>query len=214
MLSSGSIKLPWFDGDREKFNLWWTKFVAYAVMRQFGAAIQDKPESDLPAKEEVGANETKANEEARKRNSLAMCSFTMAFQTESLLTMVYKAQTNNWPSGLAYLVVKALFKKYRPDDLMAEVELEAMLSEVGMSGKTDPSVMFEQIENIRNRFRKTSVSISEARLMAAVIAGVPMEYRSVISSTQQVMKGKLTMESLEEALCDHWRVSYCVESEE
>ena len=111
-------------------------------------------------------------------------------------------------------MVKALFKKYHPDDLMAEVELEAMLSEVGMSGKTDPSVMFEQIENIRNRFRKTSVSISEARLMAAVILGVPMEYRSVISSTQQVMKGKLTMESLEEAMCDHWRVSYCVESEE
>ena len=210
------IKLPLYDGNRDTFQMWWTKFMAYAIFYKFYAAIAgDGPEADLPAKEELGTTETKENEEARKRNSLAMCSFTMAFQTESLLTLIYKAQTSDWPSGLAAAVKSALFKKYCPDDIMAEVELEAMLNQVKMKGKkSEPSTMFEQVNAIRNRFKSTKVKINEARLMATIISRAPTEYKAIISTTQQIEKNNLTMDILEEAMQNHWRALYGVLSSE
>ena len=49
---------------------------------------------------------------AVKRNEVAMAYFSMAFVAEGVMGLVYKASTNEWPSGSAALVVKELLKKY------------------------------------------------------------------------------------------------------
>ena len=45
------VKLPTFDGDEEKFQLWLVRFEAYATCCGFRAAVRDEPEKDLPANE-------------------------------------------------------------------------------------------------------------------------------------------------------------------
>jgi hypothetical protein len=115
-----TVKLPTFDGERKNFHVWWMRFKAYATVYKFSAALKEGGEADLPKTEDDVLDETKSDEkrkaDARKRNGVAMANFAMAFTTESLMGMIYKAVTTEYPGGLAHLVVQALFKKYEPDD--------------------------------------------------------------------------------------------------
>jgi hypothetical protein len=47
----------------------------------------------------------------------------MAFTKEAMMRLIYKAKSQAWPGELAHKVVKGLFKKYRPIDMMKLVEL-------------------------------------------------------------------------------------------
>jgi hypothetical protein len=47
----------------------------------------------------------------------------MAFKSEATMRLIYKAKNTAWPGGDVHKVVKALFKKYRPIDMMTLVEL-------------------------------------------------------------------------------------------
>ena len=73
-----------------------------------------------------------------------MYNLTLAFTTESLMSLLFKAQTTAWPNGLAHLVVKELFKKFRPRDTISRVELRSQLNAVSMDKKDNPSTLFEQ----------------------------------------------------------------------
>ena len=37
----------------------------------------------------------------KEKNKRAMASFTMAFSSDGLLNLIYKAKTKEWPKGLA-----------------------------------------------------------------------------------------------------------------
>ena len=87
-----------------------------------------------------------------KRNNIAMANFTMAFTSESLMGLVYKAQSTKWPAGKASVVVKALLAKYMPKDRISRVELRQMLASVSMKDNEDPATLFEQISAIENKY--------------------------------------------------------------
>ena len=42
------VKLPTFDGDEEKFQLWLVRFEAYATCCRFRAVVGDAKEAELP----------------------------------------------------------------------------------------------------------------------------------------------------------------------
>ena len=92
----------------------------------------------------------KAQAAAKHRNALAMANFTMAFETDGLLGMIYKAMSKDWPGGLAYMVVAQLMIKFNLEDRISRVELRSMLNGVKMKVHEDPSVLFEQVSSIRN----------------------------------------------------------------
>ena len=114
--SDRGLKLPIFDGEAKKFQMWWTCFNAYASVYKFRQAIQEKGDEDLPgSSEEMFDEETpegKKKKAAIKRNEIAMASFTMAFTTETLMGLVYRASNADWPSRLTKLVVQGLLQKY------------------------------------------------------------------------------------------------------
>jgi hypothetical protein len=120
--------------------------MAYATLHKFSPVLKDTAETALPATEEPVADETDNQKKARARNLTAMCNFMLAFATETLLGMIFKSMTDEWPTGLAYLVIKkALNDKYRPKDTISRVELRSMLNRVSMSNKTHPSKLSEQL---------------------------------------------------------------------
>ena len=55
-----SVKLPTFDGDRSKFQLWWARFSAYAVVFKFSAALQQGGDPDMPPTEAALLDESDA----------------------------------------------------------------------------------------------------------------------------------------------------------
>jgi hypothetical protein len=82
-----------------------------------------------------------------------MANLTMALNSRSL---------KDWQAGLAYLVVVQLFKKFSPDDGLSRVELRlTFLNAVSMRDKEDPSILFEQVSAIQNRYDTANHQIDE-----------------------------------------------------
>jgi hypothetical protein len=71
---------------------------------------------------------------AKDRNALAMANLTLALNKVSM-DIVYEATPDNFKVGLAHLVIKGLFKKYRPQDTISRVELRMMLNAIKMKNK-------------------------------------------------------------------------------
>ena len=78
-----SVRLPTFDGDRKKFQLWWTRFGAYATVYKFDQALRIDEDEDMPDAQDTEIDTTtsqgKKMEAAKKRNALAM---SMAFTSD------------------------------------------------------------------------------------------------------------------------------------
>jgi len=118
-----SVKLPTFSGKLEDFQIWWTCFMAYAVVYKFKEALKQGGEDDLPTGKDDTIDETmdagKKQALAKKMNVVAMANFSMGFTMEATMGILYRVMTPNWPSGLAYKVVEELKKKYQPQDTIS-----------------------------------------------------------------------------------------------
>lgn len=209
--------LPTFDGmgnDREeKFQLWLVRFEAYASWYGFEDAIGDVAEADLPLKQAVvkTLDPTKDADKkalaAVKRNRKAVVNLTMAMSTTKSMAVVYDAKTPDWPSGLAWKIMKALKAKYMPMDMMTEVELRTQLNKVHMTKNSDPKDLFEKLASIRNRYVKPGKTIAESELIAVVMAAAPEKYKSLLISTQALKGTHVTIDDLEVAMTQHYRSS-------
>jgi hypothetical protein len=72
-----------------------------------------------------------------------MASFSIAFKTEKAMNIIYAVCTENWSDGEAHLVVRELYKKYRPLDTVSKVEMRQHLSRVKVKKGVNPSELFE-----------------------------------------------------------------------
>jgi hypothetical protein len=142
---------------------------------------------------------------AKKRNAIAMANLTMACTSAMTMGLVYEAQTEEWPGGLAHLVVAALKAKYMPDDVITKVELRQMLSKVKMKKDKEPSILFEQLSVIENRLNKPGQQIPDDDLIAAVLTAAPKEYVSILTAEHRSKGTALRLTDLESAMTQHWR---------
>jgi hypothetical protein len=145
-----SVRLtPRFDGTPKAFQVWWIRFMAFATVGKFIKAL--KNDTDMPTTEaasiDLSTDRGKLQAAAMNRNAIAISNLTLAFSTEAMMGLVYKAMTTSFPSGLAYMVVEALFKKFRPQDTITRVELRQMLNSIKMKKGSDPASLFEQISS-------------------------------------------------------------------
>jgi hypothetical protein len=142
---------------------------------------------------------------AKTRNDIAMANLTMAFTRERTTGLVYKAQTEEWRGGLAHLVVVALQANYMPNDMITKVELRQMLSKVKMKKDEEPSILFEQLSAIENRFNKPGQQIPDDDLIMAVLTAASKEYVSILTAEQQSKGTALLLTDLESTLAiNHW----------
>ena len=183
-----SLKLPLFDGEEKNFQIWWTRFRAYAGCHGFTQAIGTTKNVNLPDREDETLDETVAAEQlkilARRKNLVAMANLTLAMTTEGTMTLVYDAYSAEWPSGEAHKVVAALLKRYMPQDTMTKVELSTKLAQISMTKKQNSSTIFEQIASIRNKYSTPGTVIDTSELIAVVIKAAPKEYQSLIANEQ------------------------------
>ncbi len=68
-----------------------------------------------------------------------MACLTMAFTTDAVMSVVFKAKTTEWPGGLAWMVMDLMRKKYCPQ-----------LNNLSMADGDDPKALFEEISTIEN----------------------------------------------------------------
>jgi len=218
-----TVRVPTFNGDKEKFQAWWIRFKAYAKVAGFSTAITTDPEVDLPANQ-VEANSltgsdanTKKKQAAVSRNDAAMANLTLAFTSDELLGMIITAQTSDWPDGLACDVIKDLFKKYKPEDIMSLVDEKVELAKIRMSPNEEPKKLFDRIIAVETRFNTKTRQIGEAEKIAVVLSQAPKQYQGVLTSEQCLRRGlglDVTMKDLREVMDQHYRLLNCEEGED
>jgi hypothetical protein len=181
--------------------------MAYASVHQFTQALKTGGETAMLASDDVtvNANTHPQVAKAKKKNAIAMANLTMAFTSEMTMGLVYKAQTEEWPGGLAYLVVAALKAKYMPDDVITIVKLRWMLRKVKMKKDDEPSILFEQLSAIKNRSNEPGEQIPDDDLIAVVLTAAPTEYVSILTAEQRNNGVTLRLTDLESAMTQHWR---------
>ena len=199
-LNVKTMQVPLIGGTPKHFSLFWTKFKSFAGMKGFQKALKESVEADLTTSKEVEVEEGSNADKAHNRNLDAMTYLMMAFTTESNMTMIMRAQTDDWPSGLAWKVVKELLEKYKPNDNMARVEARMMLNNVSMKNDNDLSVLFEQISQIQNHFGSVARTIEDGDLIVTALAATPSEYHSVLTTEQRIRGADLTLNHLEDAM--------------
>ena len=142
---------------------------------------------------------------AKNHNKVSMMNLAMAFASETTMGLVYKAMTTEFPSGLAHLVIKRLFKKYQPLDTVTLVELRQMLNKIMMKKGSDPATLFEQIAAVENPYNTVTKKIAQDVLIAVALDKSTMEYKSILTAEQRAKGTLCTLENLESAMNQHWR---------
>ena len=81
-----SLKLPTFDGKKEKFQTWWTRLTARASVFGFREALTLGGENDMPERDSAvldpATDQGKKRIAAKKRNAAAVANLTIAFTAE------------------------------------------------------------------------------------------------------------------------------------
>lgn len=142
---------------------------AFASVQGFEAALFEVAEPDVPESEtaaHVPDEEGDRQIAAKKRNSLAVANLTMAFQTDALMGLVYKAIDEDFPAGQAWKIVAALKRQYMPYNRISRVELRKSIANVSMSKEDDPSMYSN-----KSCHSKTSSTFMKARTMEALLDG-------------------------------------------
>lgn len=210
MKSDGS-KVPIFDGDEANFPVWKMRFLAFAKLKKFKEALIEGGEVDLPSIEDyvidLESDEGIRQHAAATRNDMAMACLTMAFTSESLIGMVYKAQDLTWPSGRAHLVMEALMEQYQPKDRISRVEMRTRLNGVKMTAGQNPKVMFEQLAAIENAYNGDQQQIDQDDMVAVVLGQAPKNYATVLTTEQRIRGDHLALKHLEAAMNAQWRIS-------
>ena len=208
-----SLKLPVFDGDQEKYQAWLKRFNAYARVKGFSKVLSVDCKTELPDKEEDmdGYDKSKASEKKKYdvgvRNNVAVAQLTLAL-CDSLLSIIAKSETTEWPGGVAYKIMEALDDKYNPKDLISRVEMRRRLNRVKMSRKEDPDTLFLQLASIESEFSNKTLKIEQDDLVAVVIEKSPVEYAQAIAAEKRVKQNQLTVDDLQKAMKEQYRILY------
>ena len=139
-----------------------------------------------------------------------MANLTMAMKTNEAMSVVYESYTDEWPQGLAHLVMKELDKTHTPKDMITRVELKKLLNKVKMKRDANPQTLFKQIANIKNQYLdpKANIKLEEEDLIVQVIAAMPRAHQAVLTSEQLRLGANITMKDLNKAMTARWHATY------
>ena len=152
------------------------------------------------------ANVAEKQKIAKKRNAIAFANLAAALDSPSLIGILMRAQTTEWPSGLACNVIKQLFEKYEPKDTVSLIDMNCLKQKVGLTNtQGHPQELFEQMAAIENQFK---TEIPEAEKVAMAIEKLPAVYRSVLTAEMRKEGIGITSSHIESAAFQHWRAMY------
>ena len=183
--------------------------MAFATVHRFASAVsKEGPEEDLPESEGSAipaGNSGAAARAALHRNSVAFASLSLVLNSEQMVRLLINGQSEDWPSGLAWRVVEALHRQFKPDDIVSKIELRRMLNQISMTKKEDPSTLFEQLSKIENQF---NTAIGKEDAIAIILDAAPAEYQSVLNAEQRAKGSNITLQDLADAMDQQWRSMY------
>jgi hypothetical protein len=133
--------------------------------------------------------------------------FALSFQRVAQLNKLNCASSKankDWPSGKAHEVMTQPMKKYKPEDTMAEIQMEKALSKLTLTRKKDPNNLLDKLSAIKCRY---NIDMSKSKKKAQVFRVSGTHYARVISTTQMIWREKgreLTCDKLLKEMHIQW----------
>ena len=202
-----TVSLPLFSGKKEDYSVWRKRFMAYANIKKFGAALVSG--FNLPTDPEKLTGTDEHKNQMKKNvvmNNLAVACLTMALQTEDDLDYLNNLATKAYEDGIAHGVVTLLRDAHRPSDRLTAVEAETEMRKVQLNDTDDPDEYFKKVSVVRSKY-KNSKTFDESTLIANVMAGVSECYQDTIAQELVRRRDKVTLDNLKDALKIKWRIT-------
>ena len=208
--SDKSIVCPKFDGKADKFHMWFTKFKAFAAVKNIMPALQQGVEADMPTDEaevlDPNNNMDKPKISAKKHNALAMAFLLGAMEKEADLNRVSVSMSDDWPAGLAHESIAALVKKYMPKDSVTLTQAVNMLNAIPvLKEKQHPSIVFDKIAGISRWYDSPQDKLHESLKMLTVLCVAPKVYATALTAVANHHGASLKMEHYEAAMGELYR---------
>ena len=74
---------------------------------------------------------------------ITYANLTTTLESPSLIGILMRAQTPDWPSGLVSMVVNHLFNKFEPQDTMSLIDMNHLKQQIGLKTlESNPQTMF------------------------------------------------------------------------
>ena len=197
------IHVPTYDGKQKNFEKLREKFEAYCYTR-----------ANLPTAMIVKFSTDKDIEKLQKesvvRNTKAMALLIMTLTTPTCRVIIHTSKMANldWPTGLAWDVMKRLQAKYKPDDTISAVELNSRLNRLKIKENDHPDVLFDKLAEINIAY---GYQLDPARQISEIMAKAPKKYTNTLAYTESLMeitKETLTLDHLQNALNKFWRIEH------
>ena len=176
---------PKFSGKDDEYQVWITKFEAYAKVKGFDKIVAGT-EVPPPASQAVkSADEMKSQE----RNDHGCCTMLLAMDsTGKAFTMVALAKTAALPAGCLKKAYNDIKKTYAPNSSMQAVLLKKEVSNCKpKSEKADPDVRFNELEMLKMRLAVMGSTITDDDMLAHILNNVSKSYEGVVTNTMMRM---------------------------
>ena len=208
------IHVPTYDGKQKNFEKWREKFEAYCYTRGCGSCLVENGEANLPTamigKFSTDKDTEKLEKESVNRNTKAMALLIMTLTTPTCRVIIHTSKMANldWPTGLAWDVMKRLKTKYKPDDTISAVELNSRLNRLKIKESDHPDLLFDKLAEINIAY---GYQLDAARQISEIMAKAPKKYTNTLAYTESLMtvtKEVLTLDHLQNALNKFWRIEH------
>ena len=192
---------PKFKGEQGKFNIWWTQMYAFAGVVGFSAALKPTKLTNLPDEEHKEIDETVDDGKKAKRalniHNMAMAMLSLSFDSEKLINIINKSRTKEWPGGLAHVVVSELFKLFKPQDLMARIEMRSALDKLKMKASQSPDSFYDEYVCVMAQYTDVDErdKLSEAEKIAWLQNKIHPQYLTTLVQEYRRLGDKYTIEA-------------------
>ena len=157
----------------------------------------------LPATEATILDLTNASEKeqsvAKTTNAKAVNGCILAFETAEMMNKIIEEQAHDtdWPGGKFTRLWERIQLDEKPDDDMAEFELDEELRKITLSRKKDPKDLLAKILAVEIKF---GITCSDKKKMAVVLCAGKRDYAQVMTVqktiTKHVKKRDLTLREM------------------
>ena len=195
------MKLPVFKGKEEDYQVFIKRFVAFARVKGFATALKAGYDKILPKDENTWEGldkKTNAKEyRAGVLNNVAIAQLTLALDDPSLMTLIAKSESDEWPGSIACKVMEALEEKYNPMDRISRVEMRRRLAKVKMGKKENPDTLFHQLAAIESQYNTDTAKLDMDEKIAVILEKAPVEYANVLAVEERVSGKSLDCDKLQ-----------------
>ena len=183
-----NVQVKTFDGLQKTFGVFWFYFRALLMTKDLLHVLLQDFKNELPETEHAEA-QTKKMKDNCSKNRQVMGFFGVTLTSAKWMTKVEKSRTEEWPSGLAYLIAEELEETFRPKDMFSKAEQKTKLGQLKYKKGQNPNDFSTAISSLEVEYRN---QLSEDDKIDTVLSAMGTFYGETIVNKMERLGKEVT----------------------